>query len=411
MTPTGWTYGNRVRLLENGEEFYPAVFEAIRAARREVLLETFILFADKVGRELQSALIAAAARGVRVDVTADAYGSPDLSEDFLAEMAAAGVRFHFFDPQPRLLGMRTNAFRRLHRKIVVIDRKTAFVGGINYSEDHLQDFGPLGKQDYAVEIQGPIVEDIRLLVETSIASRKMPRDRPWWRVRVFPPPLGEGRPEGAAIKLVWRDNDHHRDDIEQHYRAAIRAAQRDVLIANAYFFPGYRLLREMRHAARRGVSVRLVLQGMPDRPIMRWAARTLYDFLLRVGVRIYEYCERPFHGKVAVIDDDWATVGSSNLDPVSLSLNLEANVIIHDRTFNRELRERLERLVREHCMAIEPEQARRRTLARQLLSYLMFHVVRRFPSWAGWLPQREQKTVPVAIPVDSSGEAPRDKAA
>lgn len=411
MNAPGWTYGNRVRLLENGEEYYPTVFAAIRGARLEVLLETFILFDDKVGRQLQEALIAAALRGVRVEVTADAYGSPDLSEAFLSELAAAGVRFHFFDPRPRLLGMRTNAFRRLHRKLVVIDRRRAFVGGINYSEDHLYDFGPLAKQDYAVDVEGPVVDDIRLLVETSNASKRLPRTRPWWRMPVFPAPLRDPVPSGAAMSFVWRDNDRHRDDIELHYRAGLRNARRDVLIANAYFFPGYRLLRELRMAARRGVRVRLVLQGTPDRPIMRWAARTLYDFLLRGGVQIYEYCERPFHGKVAVIDDTWATIGSSNLDPISLSLNLEANLIIHDRAFNDDLRTSLERLVREHCKAIDPAGARRRTLWRQLISYVVFHVVRRFPAWAGWLPMREQKAVPVETPADEQSASPRGKAA
>lgn len=213
------------------------------------------------------------------------------------------------------------------------------------------------------------------------------------------------------MTFVWRDNDRHRDDIELHYRAGLRNARRDALIANAYFFPGYRLLREIHMAARRGVRVRLILQGTPDRPIMRWAAHTLYDFLLRGGVQIHEYCERPFHGKVAVIDDEWATIGSSNLDPISLSLNLEANLVIHDRDFNRDLRQRLERLVREHCKVVEPAQARRRTLWRQLTSYVVFHIVRRFPAWAGWLPMREQRAVPVQVSADEPTVPPRDNAA
>ena len=157
-----WTEGNRARLLENGEEFFPTVFAAIRAARFEVILESFIVFDDKVGRQLQAALLHAARRGVQVDMMVDGFGSGDLPAAFVAPLTSAGVRLRSFDPSSRVFGLRVNVLRRMHRKIVVIDRERAFVGGINYAADHLQDFGPLAKHDYAVELEGPIVEDSRL---------------------------------------------------------------------------------------------------------------------------------------------------------------------------------------------------------------------------------------------------------
>ncbi|MFA5940594.1 MAG: cardiolipin synthase ClsB [Sinimarinibacterium sp.] len=387
MNALAWTFGNRVRLLENGEQYFPAVCAAIRSARREVLLETFILFEDKVGRELQAALIAAASRGAAVDVTVDGYGSSDLSDGFREELARAGVRLHVFDPRPRLFGLRTNALRRLHRKLVVIDRRHAFVGGINYAEDQLAESGPLAKQDYAVEVEGPVTEHIRALMMSALAGQ--------WRAPFASPTLPAVVAPGARIVLAARDNHRHRDSIEKHYCAAIRTARRDVLIANAYFFPGYHLLRELRMAVRRGVRVRLILQGMPDRPLMRRAARALYNFLLRGGVHIYEYRLRPFHGKVAVVDGDWATVGSSNLDPLSLSLNLEANLVIQDRTFNGILRDRLEHLLHEHCETVDPGSVPRHGTGRRLLTSLVFHVARRFPVWIGWLPLRAQRAVRV----------------
>ena len=137
-----WVGGNRVTLLENGEAFFPRVFECIAAAEREVLLETFILFEDKVGMALQAALLTAAARRVQIDLTIDGYGSPDLSPAFISALTQAGVRVHVFDPSPRLWGYRTNLFRRMHRKIVVIDGSRAFVGGINFAADNLAAFGP-----------------------------------------------------------------------------------------------------------------------------------------------------------------------------------------------------------------------------------------------------------------------------
>ncbi|MGP1615739.1 MAG: phospholipase D-like domain-containing protein, partial [Pollutimonas bauzanensis] len=144
-----WTSGNALELLENGEAFFPAVFDAIRKAERSVLLETFIIFEDKVGNELRQVLLEAARRGVQVEVTVDGYGSADLTPEFVQALTSAGAGFHVFDPRPKRMGMRTNLFRRLHRKIVVVDGVLAFVGGINFSADHLADFGPTAKQDYA----------------------------------------------------------------------------------------------------------------------------------------------------------------------------------------------------------------------------------------------------------------------
>ncbi len=389
-----WTTGNRVRLLENGEQYYPAVFKAIREARKEVLLETFIIFDDGVGRELKDALIQAVRNGASVAVTVDGYGTANLPRSYIDELITAGVDFRSFDPRPPLLGMRTNAFRRLHRKIVVVDRRLGFVGGINYSDDHLLDFGDNSKQDYAVEVEGPIVDDLHALTVAALKGHRMPRTRRWWRRREQERITG-GNSRGNAL-LSWRDNDRHQDDIVLHYRLALRQAQHEIIVANAYFFPGFRLLREFSKAARRGVKVYLILQGQPDQPIMRWAAQTLYDYLLHSGVVIYEYCQRPFHGKVAVIDDDWCTVGSSNLDPLSLSLNLEANLLFRDPVLTKQLRSRLQLLMRNSCERIERKDVRRRTRPRQALSWLVFHILRRFPAWAGWLPMRKQPTVAIA---------------
>jgi len=373
-----WLAGNAARLLENGEEFFPAVFEAIRAARSEVIVETFILFEDKVGLALHQALFDAAGRGVRVDVLVDGFGCSDLSPRFVESLTAAGVRVRTFDPCARWFGVRFNVLRRMHRKIVVVDAERAFVGGINYSADHLADFGAQAKQDYAVELTGPVVEEIHRFAAADAAGLARAAPRPW-RHRA----AGAG-PVDALF--VTRDNHEHRNDIERHYRIAIRSARRRVLIANAYFFPGYRLLREMRRAARRGVDVRLILQGEPDMPIVKTAATLLYEHLHRDGVRIHEYCSRPLHGKVAVVDDEWATVGSSNLDPLSLSLNLEANLVLRGGEFARHLAERLERLIRDECREIVPTPVPGWGLWQRLRTTLLFHVLRRFPSWADSLP-------------------------
>jgi cardiolipin synthase len=385
-----WVEGNRVSLLENGEAFYPRAFEVIAQARKEVLLETFILFDDKVGSALRAALLAAAQRGAQVDVTIDGWGSAFLPPNFVAELVDAGVRIHVFDPGHRILSWRTNMFRRMHRKILVVDGKLAFVGGINYSADHLADFGPGAKQDYAVEVEGPIVGTIRGFARTALRHGE-PR-RGWLRRKhLEAQDASVPRAGSAQAMFVTRDNLDHRTDIERHYRAAIRLARKRVIIANAYYFPGYRLLKVMRKAARRGVEVRLILQGEPDMAIVKSAASLLYSHLVAAGVKIHEYTERPLHGKVAVVDDEWATVGSSNLDPLSLSLNLEANLMVLDREFNRELSGRLETLIRESCRLVADEELPRANTWTMVRSFFVFHFLRHFPTWAASLPTHSPK--------------------
>ena len=230
-----WVAGNKFTLLENGEEFFPRVFECIAAARREVVLETFILFEDKVGIALHAALLSAAGNGAKVDITIDGYGSPDLSPTFISELTQAGIRVHVFDPSPKLWGWRTNLFRRMHRKIVVIDGQRAFVGGLNYSADHLGDFGPRAKQDYAVEIEGPLIANIHRFVLRAIAAGRHNAkkiDASWLQrlrerlsaqresevqepLTAFAMPAAAGQAEAI---FVTRDNNKHTNDIERHYR-------------------------------------------------------------------------------------------------------------------------------------------------------------------------------------------------
>ena len=404
-----WVSGNRVTLLINGDAYFPRVFECIAAAEHEVLLETFILFEDKVGLALQAALLSAARRGVQIDITIDGYGSPDLSPAFISALTQAGVRVHVFDPSPRLWGYRTNLFRRMHRKIVVVDGSRAFVGGINYSDDHLVDFGPTAKQDYAIEIEGPLVSQIQHFARSQLLIGQ--GEPPRLRDRLFGrepevPALPELPAAGnAKALLVTRDNRQHKSDIERHYRIAIRTARHRVLIANAYFFPGYRLLKQLRKAAQRGVDVRLILQGEPDMPIVKVAASLLYHHLLSAGVNIYEYSERPLHGKVALTDNEWSTVGSSNLDPLSLALNLEANVIIRDSAFNQLLGEHLTQLMQSSCKQILIGDVAETGLWVRLRSFLVFHLLRHYPAWFGWLPVHTPRlTLPDQAPAQAGGD-------
>ncbi|MEJ8812127.1 cardiolipin synthase ClsB [Variovorax ureilyticus] len=389
-----WISGNQVELLENGEQYFPRVFEAIRQARREVVIETFILFEDKVGQALQDVLREAALRGVKVEVMIDGFGSAGLSPAFIEALTSTGGRVRVFDPGRRIFGQRLNYFRRMHRKIVVVDGATAFVGGINFSADHLLDFGPMAKQDYAVALRGPIVGEIHHFVLRAIALGD--KGASWFRRRLKATSQELLGPEGTdEVLFVTRDNRRHTNDIERHYRAAIRSARERIVIANAYFFPGYRLIQEMRRAARRGVAVHLILQGEPDMPFVKVAASMLYHHLLHAGVCIHEYIDRPLHGKVALADDQWSTVGSSNLDPLSLSLNLEANVVVRSRAFNQALWDKLHDLMQNSCKQVRTSDLTEWSAWRLVRSFFIFHLLRWYPAWVGWLPRHVPRLEPL----------------
>lgn len=383
-----WTSGNRLTLLENGDEYFPRVFDAIRNARSEVIIETFILFEDVVGQELHACLREAALRGVNVMVTVDGYGTPDLSAEFIATLTEAGVHFRTFDPCRRLLGLRTSVFRRLHRKLVVVDGKKAFIGGINLSEEHLCSYGFCAKQDYAAEIVGPIVTDIQKFAHSAFEQYE---DRSPWPRFLFRRRRQEASGEGSRALFVVRDNHEHQNAIEEEYLRAMRHARKRLMIANAYFFPGYRVFHEICAAARRGVEVHLVLQGQSDQPLARTAAKMLYDHLLKAGVHLYECVQGTLHGKIALADDEWATIGSSNLDPLSLSFNLECNVIVLDRDFNEQMAIKMRELIEQHCRRVDAKKVPPRTLWRVCVSFCVFHFLRHFPSWALLIPSRPQR--------------------
>lgn len=387
MSDFDWTSGNRLSLLENGESYFPSVFEGIRQAQREILIETYILFDDPVGQQLRDLLIEAASRGVQVDLTIDGYGSIDLPDAFVQTLVEAGVRVHVFGPTTPLVGRQMSLFRRLHRKLVAIDGFVAWIGGINFSQEHLREHGPKSKQDYAVRVEGPAAEEIagfcRDQIGVSARGRRSLRGLLRWLPRTWARPGSQ-----AQTLLVTRDNHNRRTAVEAMYRIGLRDATHDVTIMNAYFFPGFRFLRAMKRAVQRGVRVRLILQGEPDKDYVRFAASTLYDYLLAVGVEIWEYRERPCHAKVAAMDDQWATVGSSNLDPFSLSLNLEANLFIRDKAFCQPLRQNLQQLIEQHCVRVTREDVLRQGPLRHLWRWFAYHLLRHFPRIASWIPAR-----------------------
>lgn len=371
--------GHHIELLEGGDAYFPALIRAMDAAVHEVRMETYIFNDDASGQQVMEALIRAAQRGLRVYLMVDGLGTPDLPQPWLQALTQAGGHYLQFRPLGRLGLLLPGQWRRLHRKLALIDHELAFCGGINVLDDWLEPGHPplsAPRFDFAVAVRGPLVAQV------AAAMKQL-----WWRARAVqsarevdfrggwealqnvagdqgPQPMasqavhsvskssvpstgvGAGQanplpPLQVRAALLLRDNVRHRTQIERAYRKAIGSARHDILIANAYFLPGRRLRQALIHAAQRGVRVRLLLLAQFSWPLQAHAVRWMYRPLLEAGVEIHEYAPSFLHAKVAVVDGQWATVGSSNLDPLSLLLAREANVVVQDPVFGAQLRERL----------------------------------------------------------------------
>jgi cardiolipin synthase len=388
--------GNCVTLLESGAEYFPALEAAIDGAQREVFLESYIYENDETGRRIGAALKRAAARGVRVQVLLDGFGSKTLPAMVVEDLRAAGVRLLFFRPEIAPWRLRRYRLRRLHRKLAVIDARIAFVGGINVIDDMDTPNQKPPRYDYAVAVEGPLLADIyhsarrlwSLVSWRQLAPwvKKTRRERRQAKLPLQFPPCGDVR---AAF--VVRDNIRHRRDIEDAYLEAISKARREIVIANAYFLPGRRFRQALVRAAARGVRVVLLLQGRVEYRLLHYATRALYRFFLEAGVEIHEYHRSFLHAKVAVIDRRWATVGSSNIDPFSLLVAREANVVVDDRGFAATLRESLERAMTDGGEKIHLDRWNGQPLYQRFLSWSAYGLVRLLVGMAGYARRYEEE--------------------
>ncbi|MCL2523236.1 MAG: cardiolipin synthase ClsB [Betaproteobacteria bacterium] len=367
--------GNHLTLLDSGAEYFPALLAAIDGAKREIFLESYIYANDDIGQQVSAALCRAAARGVVVNVIVDGFGARNFSADFLPRLTAAGVRAMLYRPELGRFRLRRHRLRRLHRKLAIIDARLAFIGGINIIADDNTPPELSPRYDYAVRLEGP------LLGQILHSMRRMWEIVAWVnfkrRYRLAPPPKPDRTPRGTQrAALLIRDNIRHRNDIQHAYLDAIGAAREEILIANAYFLPGVRFFHALQAAARRGVRVTVLLQGKTDHPLLRSATQALYSLLFEQGIRVFEYEKSFLHAKVAVIDGEWATVGSSNIDPFSLLLAKEANLAVRDRDFAGQLRASLTAAIEAGAREMRSEDLTRQPWHSRLLRWLSYGVVR-----------------------------------
>lgn len=375
---------NQISLMQNGEAYFQAIEAAMDRAVHEIFLESYIFENDTTGRRVAEALRRAALRGVKVHVLIDGFGSNRLPKSMIVYLAAAGVMVMKFRPKISPWTLQRRRLRRLHRKIVVVDQEIAFVGGINIIDDMDTPEQAAPRYDYAVSVEGPMVKEIHdsaCRVWSRVALIRLRYG--WCRDKDSQPYIAEPMGRMRSAFLV-RDNIRHRRDIEDAYLQAIEQAQSEIILANAYFLPGLNFRHGLLDAVARGVRVILLLQGVMDHRLMHYAAHALYGSFLDAGIEIYEYHKSLLHAKVAVIDEYWATVGSSNLDPLSLLLALEANVVVEDAGFAKTLKHSLEQAINTGARRILQNQWRSQPIRRRLLSWFSYGLVRFMTGMTGY---------------------------
>jgi cardiolipin synthase A/B len=376
--------GNKLTLLRNGMEYFPALERAVDAARYEIWFETYIFADDVSGRRVAAALERAARRGVAVRVMVDGWGAKFyLTASLERGMKDAGVELLRYRPEVAPWQFRSHRLRRLHRKLCQIDGRVAFVGGINVIDDSNTPGHTPPRADFAVEIEGPLLAPIAQTMQRVWALVQLVRSGNS-DVPLFPDRMHSERAGSQTAKFVTRDNLRHRRDIERAYLAAIRTAKDEIIIANSYFFPGIRFRRALKDAARRGVAVTLLLQARVEYLLLHFATRALYGQLLHAGIIIQEYHRSMLHAKVAVVDDHWATVGSSNIDPYSLLMAREANVFVRDNVFNRELKAQLVEMIRSGSHRIAPDDWASRSRLYKAAIWMSYGVVRMAMGFLGY---------------------------
>lgn len=378
MRTASYSHGNQLSLLHQGEQFFPALISACDRALSEIYIETYIFALDPTGLRVKAALLRAVRRGLAVQLVVDWLGTgDDTIAQLRAELEPAGVRLLAFNPWFQ------RGIVRMHRKIAVIDQRIAFLGGLNINDDWITDDGsaeplPAARWDFAVSVSGPLVQTIHAEVlaqwqrlgprplRTRLESfRQYVSSRQAWRAV-----------EVAEAAFVVRDNLRNRKAIQRALLQALGRARSSALLVTPYFAPGRKLRKAMVHAAQRGVEVVLLI-GVGQFAMQDAVAQSFYPRLVRAGVRIVEYRRTQLHGKLAVIDGEWATVGSSNFDGLSLFVNHEANIVVRDVGFAASLQGMIRAAVAEG-VTITDDDVARLSLPRRLwnrFAYGLYRVV------------------------------------
>ncbi|MCE9539751.1 MAG: cardiolipin synthase ClsB [Bacteroidetes bacterium] len=336
-----------IRLVHSGNDYFETLENLILSAKHTLHLQTYIFDEDETGKRIAKALIVASERGVQIYMILDGYGSKSLSRKFVKTLRVSGIHMRFFSP---LFSSQNIYFgRRLHHKVVVADQNIALVGGINIADKYHGSAAEIAWLDYAVLIKGSICQTI-INICTQVYGRRFIRKQK--KVKKIPKQIQLHEP--FFVRIRENDRLRRKNQISVSYLQAIQKAKKSIYITGSYFLPGTRLRKALIRAAKRGVEVHLIMAGVSDVPVFQTATRWLYDLLFRNGIKIYEWEKSVLHGKVAVIDDKWTTIGSFNLNHLSAYGSIELNIDILDQQFSDSFQLHLKSVIETGCKQVFP---------------------------------------------------------
>jgi cardiolipin synthase len=363
--------GHSIELLRSGESFFAATEKVINEAKQYIHFQTYIVDDDETGRRIVNALIRASERGVRIYFLLDAYGGKSFSKELIDNVVKAGILFRMFSPG--LIGKDFQLSLRLHHKVLLADGDSAIIGGMNIADRY---HGKKDKKewlDFAILIKGPECAHVLFILKNlwnkAFISKKE-RSRETMHHPIF---------YGESVKLKILQNNWYRNKIEilKSYRSALKHAHNRMTIFASYFLPGRNERRLLRNASRRGVDIKIVLSAESDAPVFKRATNFLYDFILRNNISIYEYLPSNLHAKVAVVDGNWSTIGSYNMNHLSDYGSIEMNADILDARFAEKFEEILLGIIEKDCRQITFEEySKRKTWLFQITGWLSYQMIR-----------------------------------
>lgn len=347
----GYTAYNRVKLVRGGKEYFQQLVNLIDNAQEAIHLQTYIYADDETGKQIAAALINAAKRNVRIYILADGYASKEIDPSFIRELLTAGINFRFFEP---IFKSRYYYFgRRLHQKLVVVDTRYALVGGINISNNYNDLPGCAAWLDFALYTEGEVVKELCVLCWKTwngypVRMGLTPCEEKQFHSDIKPT-------AGCLVRMRRNDWVRRKVQVSKSYKELFRQAQTQVIIVSSYFLPGKEFRRNIRKAVRRGVKIKLILAGTSDVMIAKQAERHMYHWLLKNEIEIYEYQPTVLHGKLAICDDKWLTLGSYNVNNISAFASIELNLDVKDELFTKSVSQVIDNIINKDCIRITEE--------------------------------------------------------
>jgi cardiolipin synthase len=370
---TEYTAQNKVELIRGGKQYFDLLLQLINNARESIHLQTYIYDDDETGTLVAAALKDAVKRNVEVYVITDGYASQILSQKFIDDLRNAGIHFKMFEPL-----FRSKQFyfgRRMHHKMVVVDAKFALVGGVNITNRYNDMPGQPAWLDFALYIEGEIARELCVLCWKtwngfSLGMKITPCEEKEINYTINPA-------ETCLVRMRREDWVRRKNEVSKTYIEMLRNAHSHIIILCSYFLPGNTIRRLLKNASARGVKIKIITAGPSDVMIAKYAERWMYDWLLRNKIELYEYQKNILHGKIAVCDTAWMTVGSYNINNISAHASIELNLDVKNPEFAKQVETTLEKIITDDCVLISKEHhIRSKNIIKQFVRWFSYQFIR-----------------------------------